>query len=266
MSETMDRPSNPRRQDPGERHIAHAVPVRAVERNKRIASSVLAGGFAYRLFLWLLPFALVVGGALGFMDAGGTEEAVDRGGIPGVVSNAIGNATRAAQSDSWWLLAVGIPLLLWAGFTGAKAAVLIHSLVWEETPPRIKPLQSSLAFSDMVCAFLAVVAFTWWVRGDWPGLLAPVITIAPLAALWLLASRYLPLGVVEVLAVIATRTRAPHTPGSRPRPPSMSSASSSPTISTSTAFQPSPSVVMAMHLSHTRTWSVCSRLVMCRAR
>ena len=59
------------------------------------------------------------------MDAGGTEEAVERGGIPGAFSNAVGDATRAAQSDSWWLLAVGIPLLLWAGFTGAKAAVLI---------------------------------------------------------------------------------------------------------------------------------------------
>ena len=192
MSDTEDRRPDPTKNDPRERHIALAVPARAVERNKRIASSVLAGGFAYRLFLWLLPFALVVGGALGFMNAGGTEEAVESGGIPGAVSNAIGDATRAAQSDSWWLLAVGIPLLLWAGFTGAKAAVLIHSLVWDETPPRIKPLQSSLVFSGMVCAFLAVVAFTWWVREDWPGLLAPVITIAPLAALWLLASLYLP--------------------------------------------------------------------------
>ena len=36
--------------------MALAVPLRAVERNKRVAASVLAGGFAYRIFLWLLPF------------------------------------------------------------------------------------------------------------------------------------------------------------------------------------------------------------------
>ena len=30
-----------------DRHIAVAVPIRAVERNRRVASSVLAGGFAY---------------------------------------------------------------------------------------------------------------------------------------------------------------------------------------------------------------------------
>ena len=45
-----------------ELHVALAVPLRAVERNRRVASSVLAGGFAYRLFLWLLPFGLLVGG------------------------------------------------------------------------------------------------------------------------------------------------------------------------------------------------------------
>ena len=37
-----------------------------------------------------------------------------------------------------------------------------------------------------------MVAFTWWVRDDWPGLLAPVLTVAPLAALWLLVSLHLP--------------------------------------------------------------------------
>ena len=43
-----------------------------------------------------------------------------------------------------------------------------------------------------MCAFIAAVAFTWWVREYWPGLLAPVLTFAPLAALWLWASVHLP--------------------------------------------------------------------------
>jgi uncharacterized BrkB/YihY/UPF0761 family membrane protein len=163
-----------------------------VELNKRIASSVLAGGFAYRLFLWLLPFGLLVGGALGLSNAESTEDAIEGGGIPGAISNAVGDAARSAESESWWLFAVGAPLLLWAGFTGAKAIVLIHSLVWNETPPKPKPLQASLAFTGMVIAFMAAVAFTWSVRGEWPGLLAPLITVAPLAALWVLASLHLP--------------------------------------------------------------------------
>ena len=60
-----------------ERHLSVAVSFRAAERNRRVASSVLAGGIAYRLFLWLLPFGLILGGALGVMDADSAEGAVD---------------------------------------------------------------------------------------------------------------------------------------------------------------------------------------------
>jgi uncharacterized BrkB/YihY/UPF0761 family membrane protein len=199
MSDIDDRPPDPadssdKAADVGarERHVALAVPLRAVERNRRVAASVLAGGFAYRIFLWLLPFGLILGGGLGFANADNTEEAVQGGGLPAAVTNAIGDAARSNQSNSWWLLAVGVPLLLWAGFSGAKAVQLIHSLVWDEPPPKPKPLQTSLAFTGMVCAFLAVITLTWWVRDDWPGILAPVVTVAPLAALWLLASLHLP--------------------------------------------------------------------------
>ncbi|MET1020275.1 MAG: YhjD/YihY/BrkB family envelope integrity protein [Microterricola sp.] len=175
-----------------ERHVALAVPIRAAERNRRVAASVLAGGFAYRLFLWLLPFGLIVGGALGLSNANSTEDAVEGGGLPGAVTNAIGDAARSTQSDSWWLFAVGVPLLLWAGFSGAKAIQLIHSLVWDEPPPKPKPLQASLAFTGMVLAFMGAVALTWWVRDVWPGFLAPVLTFAPLAVLWLWVSLHLP--------------------------------------------------------------------------
>ena len=176
------------------RHIAIAVPIRAVERNRRVAASVLAGGFAYRLFLWLLPFGLIVGGALGLVNANDTEEAVERGGLPGAVTNAIGDAARSTHSDSWWLFAVGVPLLLWAGFSGAKAITLIHSLVWDEPPAKPKPLQASLAFTGMACAFIATVGITWWFRDAAQGvfLFAPILTVAPLAALWLWASLHLP--------------------------------------------------------------------------
>jgi uncharacterized BrkB/YihY/UPF0761 family membrane protein len=176
----------------GEKHVALAVPLRAAERNRRVAASVLAGGLAYRLFLWLLPFGLIVGGALGFLNAGSTEKAVSKGGLPGAISNAIGDASRSAHSNSWWLLAVGVPLLLWAGFSGAKAVQLVHSLVWDDPPQKTKPLQGSLAFTGVLLAVWAIIALTWWVRGDWPGVLAPVLTFAPLTALWLWVSLQLP--------------------------------------------------------------------------
>jgi uncharacterized BrkB/YihY/UPF0761 family membrane protein len=175
-----------------EKHLSLAVPLRAAERNRRVAASVLAGGLAYRVFLWLLPFGLLAGGALGFLNAGSTENAVSKGGLPGAISNAIGDSSRSAHSNSWWLLAIGVPLLLWAGFSGAKAVQLVHSLVWDDPPRKIKPLQASLAFTGVLLAVWVIIGLSWWVRGDWPGVLAPVLTLAPLTGLWLWVSLQLP--------------------------------------------------------------------------
>ena len=130
------------------------------------------------------------------MDADSTEEAAAAGGLPAAVVDFVGDVARAAESDWWWLLAVGVPLLLWAGYTGAKAMQLIHSLVWDEPPPRTQPLKSSLVFTGVVCAVMAAAALTWWLRDETllVGLLAATLTTAPLAALWVLVSLRLPHG------------------------------------------------------------------------
>jgi uncharacterized BrkB/YihY/UPF0761 family membrane protein len=145
--------------------------------------------------VWGLPFGLLLGGALGFMNADSAEDAVATGGIPAAISNAVGDASRAAHSDSWWLIAIGVPVLLWAGYSGAKAVVLIHSLVWDEPPPRTRPLTGSLAFTGVLCAVWAVVALSWWLRDrTLTGILVAVLTVAPLAGLWLWVSLRLPHG------------------------------------------------------------------------
>ena len=175
-----------------ERHVALAVPIRAVERDRRVAGSVLAGGVAYKIFLWLLPFGLIVGGALGLSNARSTEDAVEGGGVPAAISNAIGDASRSADSNSWWLLAVGVPLLLWAGLTGAKAVQLVHALVWDDPPPKTKPV-GSLVFTGMLCAAIITVALSsWFADVAWHGLLAAALAIAPLTGLWLWVSLHLP--------------------------------------------------------------------------
>ena len=137
---------------------------------------------------------MILGGALGLLDADSTEEALASGGLPAAVVDAIGDVARAAESDWWWLLGIGVPLLLWAGYSGAKAVQLIHSLIWDEPPPRTKPLTSSLAFTGVLCAFMAAFALTWWLRDEasLKRLLAAALATAPLAALWLWASLRLP--------------------------------------------------------------------------
>jgi uncharacterized BrkB/YihY/UPF0761 family membrane protein len=179
-----------------ENHVSLAVPFRAAERNRRVASSVLAGGVAYRLFLWLVPFGLVTGGLLGLGDASDIEATASGGGLPAAVVAAIGDVARAAETNSWWLLLLGVWLLLWAGYTGAKALQLIHALVWNVPPPRARPLKSSLVFNAVCLVFIAVISLTWWIRDqtELEQLLVAALMLFPLAALWLWVSLLLPHG------------------------------------------------------------------------
>ena len=185
-----------RARDAGERHVSVAVPFRAFDRNRGVAASVLAGGVAYRLFLWLLPFGLVVGGALGLGNADSTEEAVANGGLPAAIVDAIGDIARAADSNSWWLLLTGVPLLLYEGYAGAKSMELIHALIWREPPRPTRPLVGSLVFSSGLCVFVAAISLTWWFRDQTTldQLLVAVLTFVPLTALWLVVSLHLPHG------------------------------------------------------------------------
>ena len=193
-----------RAKDAGDRHVSIAVPFRAVERNRRFAASVLAGGIAYRLFSWLLPVALLLGGVLGLGDPQSIEDAAAEGGLPRAVVEAIGGAARDAEGNTWWLLLISVPMLVWEGHKGAKALQLIHALVWNEPPPRSTLLKSSLAFSGTALGFVVAVSVTWWLRdaSQAEQLLVWAMMIVPLAGLWLFASLRLPHGGASWKALV----------------------------------------------------------------
>ena len=186
-----------RAQDESKRHASVAVPFRAIARNRRVAASALSGGFAYRLFFWLLPFGLIVGGAFGLMNADSPADAVAAGGVPYAVADAVGDACREANIPPWSCLVIGVPGLVWAGYTGSKAAVLIHALIWDETPGRAtNRLKTSLAFTCLLLGFMFVTAAVSWFRdvSSLVTLLTAVLTIGPVIALWLWVSLQLPHG------------------------------------------------------------------------
>jgi uncharacterized BrkB/YihY/UPF0761 family membrane protein len=179
--------------------VTVAVPFRAAERTQRVAAGVLSGGIAYRLFLWLLPIGLILGGALGLGDADDIEEAVATGGLPAAVVDAIGDVARAGDGNWWWLLAIGVPLLLWEGYAGAKALQLVHGLVWNDAPSPTKPLSSSLAFTGACIVFAAAISVTWWLRDESlaVGLSILALMVVPLAGVWLWVSLRLPHGAAS---------------------------------------------------------------------
>ena len=194
-----------RAEDARGKHISVAVPFRAADRNRRVAASALAGGIAYRLFFWLIPFSLVIGGALGFADADSSEEAIEDGGLPAAAANAVGDMARESGSARWWLLVVGMSGVIWAGYTGSKAVILIHALVWEENPEGTpSAVRMSLAFTGMALAVMLTIAATSWLHEvmQFGAVLGAALTIASLAGLWLFVSLRLPHGSAQWKALV----------------------------------------------------------------
>jgi uncharacterized BrkB/YihY/UPF0761 family membrane protein len=181
--------------DASERHLSVAMGFRAAQQNRRVAAAVLAGGFAYRLFFWLLALGLVGGGVLGFFQEDSLEEALGKAGIPGAVIRSVGHFAADSGSARWWLIIVGVYLLLWSGYSGSKAARLVHALIWDEPPGKLaRPFQASLAFSAVCLGLAGSIGLSWWLKEHVAaGAIAAVVAlVVPLTALWLWVSNALP--------------------------------------------------------------------------
>jgi hypothetical protein len=76
------------------RHASVDASFDLLERDRRLAASVLAGGIAFRLFLWLLPLALILGGALGFTSSGSSKEIAQEAGLTATAADGSGRRSR----------------------------------------------------------------------------------------------------------------------------------------------------------------------------
>lgn len=176
-------------------HPTVDVGFRLADRDKRVAAGVLAGGIAYRLFFWFLSVSLLATGAFGFADGERVEDNLREMGVDPAVADVVSDLTRQSQQARWWLLLVGGWLVLWTGYLGAKALVLVHAAVWGvPPPPAVNPLWASLAFTGSVLATLASMGAVRWLRTQSTsvGVIATLALIVVPFALWFLISRWLP--------------------------------------------------------------------------
>ncbi|HEY1317157.1 MAG TPA: YhjD/YihY/BrkB family envelope integrity protein [Gaiella sp.] len=187
-----DRAETERRQHPSVDAVYDMV-----DRDAEVGGAIIACALAYRLFIWLLPVALVVVAGLGIAadaSSGSPEEAAASLGFEGLVSNSIANA--AESPNRWYALLVGIPILLWATRSLLRALVGAHRLVWGDVRAgAAKPtIVRSLELLALLVGFSLVSALASAVRA-WstgPGVLVTFVAILPYAGLWLLLSLRLP--------------------------------------------------------------------------
>jgi uncharacterized BrkB/YihY/UPF0761 family membrane protein len=143
---------------------------KAMERDRRVAGNLLACAVAYRLFLWILPLALLVAGVLGLLHAAHPGTAGDVAGDLGMgayITSTVASASDQA-SKTWWLL-LGIALFAFysASSGGAKTMRAVQALAWGGLPDKPqKAWKPPLGFAGFALGVIVIVLFENWLRAQ----------------------------------------------------------------------------------------------------
>ena len=142
------------------RHASVRIAYEAYERDRRQAGSLLAGGLAYRLFLWLLPAALFAVAVISlFAEATSRtpEEAAEATGLGAALGVTVAKAVEQSGRGSIYLLVLGGVLMVWAARSAVKGLRLTSAVAWGIRPPAPpRSWLSAVAFSGVTFGVMLV--------------------------------------------------------------------------------------------------------------
>jgi uncharacterized BrkB/YihY/UPF0761 family membrane protein len=173
---------------------------RTLRRDVSIGGSVLGAALAYRIFVWLLPFALVVVLALALVvdQTDGTIGGTLRdAGLTGFVA---GSVADAAEGSRGWAVAIGLVaalfVLAYQSSALLRAIRAVTALAWRLPVTRVpNAARSGLLFLAWLVAFIAVASSAPSLRIALPFPLDLLANLAlygsGLPLLWLLLSWFL---------------------------------------------------------------------------
>jgi uncharacterized BrkB/YihY/UPF0761 family membrane protein len=172
----------------------------AAQRELGLGGALLAGGLAYRLFLWLLPIGLVGAEILGFWVDANEDSVQDAAKEFGIGAAAVASAADAVETNSSnriLLLLTGLIALAWFSLAFVRALQLAYSLAWGVRRPRLHhPLYAVLLFNGIFLTIAVASAGLAWLRQELGliGIVGLVLTIVyqagvALLIMWLLPRR-----------------------------------------------------------------------------
>jgi uncharacterized BrkB/YihY/UPF0761 family membrane protein len=166
------------------------------ERDRDCGGGLLAGALAYRFFIWLLPFVLVLVGGLGVVSSAASEspgELAEQTHLAALVTSSVENAAKS--NARWYALLIGVPVLLYTTRTLLRALMGVNRLIWTARVRRTKPTPlQTLGFLAIMTAFPLVAGIAAAARASSAALGLTITLGATLlyGALWLLISLWLP--------------------------------------------------------------------------
>jgi membrane protein len=142
-----------------EQHATVRLAVQAFENDRARAGGLLAGGLAYRVFLWQIPLALFVVSAFGIVTQLAEEDPSDlarRVGMTAALAGSIAKAVSASDSARWWLLILGAFLTVWAGRGVYRGVRLVSELAWGARGRPASSLKASLVVTGFGLLLIAL--------------------------------------------------------------------------------------------------------------
>lgn len=179
-----------------DRHASLDATFEVVERDSQMGGGMIAGALAYRLFVFALPLAFFLISGLGLLaDALGRKPdlIVDSVGLAGVVTKQVASASDGASS--WWVALTSFLVLVYATRMLLRAVAIVHALAWERSAAAVRVTVHSLAvFGAALATQLALVGCVGAVghRSTIGGIVAFVLFVVALAAIWLVISLQVP--------------------------------------------------------------------------
>lgn len=136
---------------------------RTLRRDASIGGSVLGAALAYRLFIWLLPLALVLVLAFGLAARqieGDTADVLRDAGITGFIATSISESSERATGWGAVVALVGaLIVLLYQSAALLRAARAVTALAWRlPVRPPASTARATLLFLGWIVAFVVVVS------------------------------------------------------------------------------------------------------------
>lgn len=139
-------------------------------RERKLAGGLLAGGVAYRIFLWLVPLGLVAAAVLSFwseLDAEALESAAREFGVGAAAAAAASEALQSSDRSAWLYLAVGVVFTAWFSIGAVRALSLAYALAWGLEPSRVRrPLHAIVAFNGLFLLAIATALGEAWLEAQ----------------------------------------------------------------------------------------------------
>jgi uncharacterized BrkB/YihY/UPF0761 family membrane protein len=177
-----------------------------VERDSAIGGGLLAGALAYRLFVLLLPTALLLVTGLG-LYSGAVDESPGKiareAGLHGLIASQV-SATASGRARGL-IFALMIPAVLYAGYTLFRAISKVYAIAWLRSGRGVRVTPKGFAvFLGMLVVHAAAVFTLGWIRHNngRTGLLGLLVYVLVVSASWFVVSFYLPRRPVQCWALL----------------------------------------------------------------